>query len=214
MRSSTTPIVLFVALLLLPAGVAQVPPLPGGPAPVYTIVLSGAPAEFAGLAGANATADAPVHFELTLGNVVCTEATNIPVTLTATPTGAPAYFSVAVEPAIVNVTIEQGPHGNPPVGEPGRGAGDFVVKGIVTGNITSNASVAVSVAATAPAPAGCQGAGGFSGATSEPLTIYANMTAPPPPPAEEPPEEDTPFVGLLAVAAVVASVALARRRKA
>lgn len=211
---SYSPIALLVVLLVAPLAAAQVPGVPTAPTPVHTLVLSGAPAEFTGLTGANATANAPVHFELRLGNVVCAEAATIPVTITATPASPPGYFSLVVEPSVVNVTIEQGPHGNEPVGTAAAGAGDAVVRAIITGNITSNASVAVTVAASAPAPSECQGAGGIPSATSEPLTIFANMTAPPPPPVEEPPAEDTPFVGLLAVVGVAVAVALGRRRKA
>lgn len=211
---SYTPIVLFVVFLLVaPYATAQGPGVPA-PTPVYTLVLSGAPAEFTGLTGANATANAPVRVELRLGNVVCAEPATIPVTVTATPANPPGYFSLIVEPSVVNVTITQGPHGNEPVGSAAAGAGDVVVRAIIRGNITTNASVAVTIAASAPAPSQCQGAGEVPSAASDPLTVFANMTAPPPPPVETAPTEDTPFVGLLAVAGVAVAVALGRRRKA
>lgn len=209
---SFTPLALLVILLLAPVGVGQVPPAPGAPTPVFTLTLSGQPAEFTGLAGANATATAPVHLGLLLTNVVCTAAVDIPVTITATPAGPPGYFSVAAEPSVINVTIEQGPH---VAGvSDATGAGDAGVKATISGNITTNASVAVEVTASAAAPSECSGAGAVPSPTSAPVTIFANMTAPPPPPVEEPTPEDTPFVGMIALVGIAVTVALVRRRKA
>ncbi|HET6403957.1 MAG TPA: hypothetical protein VFH78_04870 [Candidatus Thermoplasmatota archaeon] len=208
----TLPLALVIALLVAPVGMAQ-GPLPSA-TPTYTVSIQNAPAAFTGLDTPNATSTATFQVVLSLTNVLCTEAAVVPVTIAATASGAPGYFSVRPEPAVINFTISQGPHGSPPVGSPGGGTGDGGVVATIEGNITANASVQVTVTATAPAPSGCQGAGGISEATSEPVVIFANMTAPPPPPVEEPTPEDTPFVGVLAVAAIAALVALARRRKA
>lgn len=214
MRSTTLGMLaITVALALVPTALAQVPPPP--PTPVYTVAIQNAPAEFTGISSfANATA--PVQVVLTIANVVCANPVTIPVTLTATATNAPAFFTVIPEPSVINVTIGQGPHGSPPVSEPGGGAGDSTLRATI-GNITANASVAVTLTANAPAPPGapdgCQGAGTIAAAASEPVTIFANMTAPPPPPEPTPVEEDTPGFGLVAAIGAVGAAAYAARRR-
>lgn len=208
---------LAAALALAPVASAQVP-VPGGPAPVYTVEITNAPTDLAGLA-ANTSAQAPFSIVLTLGNVVCTAAVNIPVTLTATAQGAPSNVAFTVEPAVVNFTVDAGPHGSAPAGSPAGGTADAMLVGAVTGNITANATVQITLSAVAPAPPGppegCQGASGnIPQATSAPVLVNATLAATPQPPVVEPPSEDTPFVGLVAVLGVAAAVALARRRKA
>lgn len=210
MRSFT--LALVATLLLAPLAHAQ-GPLPAQPTPVYTVVIQNAPAAFTGLEAANATSSAPFQVVLTLGNVVCAQQAVIPVTITTTATGAPPFFTVAPEPSVINFTIDAGPHGNPPVGTAGGGTGDSAAVARIAGNITVNASVQVTVQASAPPPTGCQGAGNIAAATSDPVVIFANLTAETPPPPPPPPAEDTPFVGVLALAAVAVAVALARRRK-
>lgn len=213
MRSLTL-ITITLALLLVPMASAQIP---AAPTPSYRLELLNAPGAFTGLASTNATATAPVQVVLTLSNVVCAAAVSIPVTITVTSMGAPAFFSALADPEVINITISEGPHGSPPVGTPGGGAGDTTIRAIIAGNITANASVPVEVKATAPAPpsgpGGCQGAGAISAAESAPVTIYANMTAevlPPPPPT---PEADSPGFGLVAALAAIAGVALWTRRR-
>lgn len=196
---------LLSALLLAPVAAAQVP----NTAPTYTLEITSAPAELAGIAS-NTTATGTVSISLTLSGVLCTEATTIPVTVTATPRTPPPFFALAVEPSVIEVTIGQGPHGVGPAG-PAGGNGDAVLTATV-GEITSNASVAIDVVATAPAPSGCQGTGAIPAATSAPATVFANMTAPPPPPPPTP-EEDTPGPAALLVVAVAVGVALVRRRR-
>lgn len=215
MRSLAFSIVAVAALVAFaPLAAAQAPPVPA-PTPTYTVVLQNTPAEFPALS-ANATVEAPYQVVVTLSNVVCAAAVQIPVTITATPTGAPANFMVVPDPSVINITISEGPHAAPPVGTPGGGTGDGVLKASITGNITANASVSVTVTAVATAPpsgpTGCAGAGTVSDAKSEPVTIFANLTETPRPPEPTPVEEDTPgFTLALAVAAV--GVALLSRRK-
>lgn len=209
---SLTPFVLIAVLLVAPMAASQVPPLPGAPTPVYRVSIANAPPALMGLDVPNASVSAPFDVVLVLANVVCPPGGEvIPVTVTAVATGAPSNFAVVVEPSVINFTIDQGPHAEA-AGAAG-GTGNSAVRGTLTGNITTNASVAIVLTATAPAPTACQGAGSISAATSEPATVFANMTAPPPPPPEPTPEEDTPFLGALAIATVGALVALSRRRR-
>lgn len=207
---------LVAALALAPLASAQ-GPLPAGPAPVYTVTITGAPTELTGLA-ANTSAQAPFSIVLELGNVVCSTAVTIPVALTAAATGAPPNVAFTVEPAVVNFTIDAGPHGSPPAGTPGGGTADALLIGTVTGNITANATVAITLTAVAAAPPGppegCQGAGSIPQAQSAPAQVNATLAETPQPPVVEPPAEDTPFVGLVAILGVAAAVAVARRRKA
>lgn len=190
--------------------------VPAPPTPIYMVEIQNAPATFPALA-ANASAEASFSVLLTLGNVVCAQQVTIPVTVTATASGAPSFFSVAVDPPILNVTIAQGPHGSPPVGDAGTGVVDAVARATITGNITANASVQVTLTAAAPAPPGppdgCQGAGQISAATSAPVVVFANMTAPPAPPTPTPTPEDTPGFGAAVAVAAVALVAYGRRRR-
>lgn len=223
MRSSSLAIlvipcalVLVLSLLVgLAAPAAAQEPLPGAPTPIYTVTIQNAPAEFPALV-ANGTANAPFQVVLTLGNVVCGATVTIPVTLTATAAGAPAFFRVMPEPAILNFTVGQGPHGSGTGAAAAGGTGDSAAKATITGNITANASVSVTLVASAPAPAsgptGCQGAGAISAATSDPVVVFANMTATPAPPVVEPTPEDTPGFGLVALVAA-AAIAVGLRRK-
>lgn len=212
MRSLTL-LLISLALLLTPLATAQ---LPAPPVPVYTVEVLNAPAAFTGLATANATAQVPFSVQLVLANVVCAAQVTIPVTLTATAAGAPAYFSVRPDPEVINITISQGPHASEPVGSPGGGSGDSALKAVITGNITTNASVQVTLVATAPAPpsgpAGCQGAGAISGASSAPVVVFANMTAPPAPPEPTPPPAESPGAGVIG-ALIALSVAGVWSRK-
>lgn len=203
------PIAIPALLLVAAFAAAQAPP---PPTPVYTVSIQNAPGAFTGLDQPNATSTAAFQVVLTLANVVCgPDPVTIPVTIAATATGAPAFLSVAPEPEIVNFTVSPGPH--MAAASPAGGSMDAGVRATIAGNITANASVSVTIQASAPAPTGCQGAGTLSGASSEPVTIFANLTAPPPPPPPEPTPEDTPFVGFFAVAAIAVVVALARRRR-
>ena len=207
---------LAVALLALaPLAAAQAPPV-GAPTPTYTVVIQNAPAEFPALA-ANGTVEAPFDVVVALSNVVCTAAVQIPITITATAAGAPSTFVVVPEPAVINMTISEGPHGSPPVGTPGGGTASGVVKASIVGNITANASISVTLTATAAAPPGapngCQGAGSVGEATSAPVTLFANLTAPPPPPEPTPVVEETPGFSLLLAAAAVGVALFVRRRR-
>lgn len=199
------PSLLLVVLFALPLAAAQ--------APSMTVTITGAPAEFPALAS-NSTALAAFKVEVTLSNVICPQATTIPVTITATPKTTAAFFTAAPEPATVEIPVTAGPHGSPPAGSPATGSADAAVKATTT-VITANASIPVEIVATAAAPAGCQGAGGVSGATSAPVTVFANLTAPPPPPVEEPPAEENglPGPGVL-MGTIAAFVAAALRRRA
>lgn len=179
-----------------------------------TVAITGAPAAFPALQS-NGTALAAFKVEVTLSNVVCPQASTIPVTITATPKTTAAFFTVAPEPATVEIAVTAGPHGSPPVGSPATGSADAGVKATTT-TITANASIPVEVVATAAAPAGCQGAGGISGASSEPVTIFANLTAPPAPTPEPMPEEENGLPGPGALAGTLAALVAAavRRRRA
>ena len=203
------PLIFAGFLLAASLAAAQVP---NQPTPVYTVTIENAPATFTGLDQPNATSSAAFQVVLRLANVVCAQPVSIPVTITTSAASPPGYFSVAPQPDVINFTIAQGPHLE--ATSPAGGTGDSAAVATITGNITSDASVAVTVQASAPSPAGCQGAGAVGTATSEPVTIYANMTAPPPPPEPTPEDEDTPFVGVVALAAVLVGAALARRRRA
>jgi hypothetical protein len=214
MRSLTL-VLLSLALLFTPLAAAQAP-IPA-PAPFYTVEILNAPAAFTGLDTTNATSTAPFQVVLTIGNVVCAAAVAIPVTITATAAGAPAFFSATVEPAVINITIAEGPHGSPPAGAPGGGTGDAMTRATIAGNITTNASVQLTLVATAPAPpappTGCQGAGSISAASSAPVVVFANMTAQALPPAPPALEEDTPGIGTLVVVVAAIGVALASRKR-
>lgn len=216
MRSFALSIVAVALLASAPFVAAQAPPLPGA-TPTYTVVLQNTPAEFPALA-ANGSVQVPFQVVVELANVICAAAVQIPVTVTATAAGAPSNLVIAPEPSVINITISQGPHGAPPVGSPGGGTGDGVVKASVTGNITANASVAVTLSAVAAAPpsgpTGCSGAGTVSDATSEPVTVFANLTETPRPPEPEPVEEDTPGFTLVAAVGAVGIALLSRRRRA
>ena len=215
MRSATLTLFAAVSLLALtPLAAAQVP-VPGA-TPQYTLLLQDVPGAFPELAS-NGTVQVPFTVVLTLSNVVCAAAVQVPITLTTTVSGAPTGFTALPEPSVINITISEGPHGAPPAGSPGGGRGDGAVKATIAGN-TTNASIAVTLVATAPAPPsganGCQGAGPISAATSEPATVFANTTAPPPPPEPTPVDEDTPGFTLLVALAAVGLAALTRRKRA
>lgn len=197
---------LALALALAPALVsAQVP----STSPTYTLTLT-APGEFPTIAS-NATSTVTVSVALALAGVVCPPGgATVPVTLTATPKSAPPFVTVALEPSVVNITIAQGPHGIGPT-PPASGTGDATLSAIA-GVIVQNASVAVDIVATAADP-GCQPSG--LSATSNTVSVFANMTAPPPPPPE-PVVEDKGFLpgpGALVGALVAMGAAALTRRK-
>lgn len=212
MRGLLIPLTLAVALA--PLASAQLPP---APTPVYRVEIANAAPAFGDLV-ANGSATAGFQVILTLGNVVCANQVTIPVTLASTISGAPPNMAVAIDPSVINFTIAQGPHGSGAGAPAGGGTGEAIARATITGNITANASAQVSIVASAPAPdgppTGCQGAGPIGAATSEPVVIFANMTATPQPPPVEPTPEDTPGFGVVAALAAVAIALLARRRKA
>lgn len=204
MRSLTLSLVALV--LLLPAlAQAQVP----SPSPTYTLTLT-APGAFGPLA-TNGSGTVAVTVAMVLSGVICPQPVVVPITLTATPKSPPPFLTVTLDPSVINISIGQGPHGVGPT-PAGGGTGDAQLKAMV-GNITANASVPIDIVATAPDP-GCQ-PGGLS-ATSNTVTVFANMTAPPPPP---PPvvEEKKGFLpgpGALVGVLVAMGVAAVYRRKA
>lgn len=196
--------VLIALLLAVPSAAAQ--------APSMTVTITGAPAEFPSLAS-NGTAQATFTVEVVLENVVCPQDTSIPVMITATPQSPPPFLTFAVEPTEAGVPVTAGPHGGEQAGSPATGS----VPGTLTataGTIDANASVPVELVATAGAPAGCQGAGSIPSATSQPVTVFANVTAPPPPPEPTPENNDSPAPGFVLVALVALGVALMRRKRA
>lgn len=201
--------VALVLLAFLLASTTVSAQVPTAPQASYTLTLT-APGSFGPLV-ANGSSTVAVGVDLVLSGVVCPQPVTIPVTLTATPKGAPAFLKVTLEPSVINVSIAQGPQGIGPTA-PGGGKGDAQLKATIVGNITANASVGVDVAATAPAPA-CQPAP--SGATSNTATVFANMTAPPPPPPEPAPAKKGFLPGPGALVGVLAAlvVAGALRRK-
>lgn len=198
---------LLALVLVAPVAAAQLP----SAAPTYTLTITGLAGEFSGLAS-NATANAPFSVEMVLAGVVCAQAVEVPVTFGFTTNG-PDFATFTVEPAVVNITISQGPHGVGPT-PAGGGRGDASVVATI-GEILANASAQVEVTATAPAPAGCTGTGALSGAASAPAVIFANMTAPPAPVVEQPPEEKGFLPGpgaLMGVLAASIAAAMLRRR--
>lgn len=202
---ATTTLAFVLALAFVPAAQAQVPPQP---TPSMTVAISGLPAQFSGLAS-NATPEVPFKVDVTLRNVVCAQATSIPVTLTVSAAGAPAFFTVKADPESGAVNVAAGPY------MANAASGSMDAKLVATiGEILANASVPVEVKATASAPAGCNGAGSVPGAEAS-ATVYANMTAPPPPPPPTPDDNDSPGPGaLLGVLAAMGAAALRRRRSA
>lgn len=213
MRSTTLATLAIALLALAPIAAAQLP----SATPSYTLVLQDVPGAFPELT-ANGSVTVPFEVVLTLTNVVCGNAVQVPVTLTTTVAGAPSGFTAVADPGVINITISQGPHGSGTAGPPGGGSGDGVVRASLVGNITTNASVAVTLVANAPAPPsgpmGCQGSGAISAATSEPATVFANMTAPPPPPAPTPVDEDTPGFTLALALGAIGIALLTRRNRA
>lgn len=209
MRSLTL-LTLAAALALAPFAAGQAPPLPA-PGTTYIVTVT-APAELTGLE-ANASVQVPFTVTLEVSNVLCTTDVTIPVALAASAAGNPANIAFTIEPAVVNITIPQGPHP-----APAGGSMEAMLIGTVTGNITTNGTATITITPTAPAPAGppqgCQGAPSIPSATVTPGVVNASFTATPQPPPPEPPAEDTPFVGVFAVLVVVGALAAAKRRKA
>lgn len=200
---ATTTLAFVLALAFVPAAQAQVPPQP---TPSMTVAISGLPAQFSGLAS-NATAEAPFKVDVTLRNVVCPQAASVPVTITVSAAGAPAFFTVAADPESGAVNVPQGQFMASPA------SGSLDAKLVATlGEILANASVPVEVKAAASAPTGCSGAGSIPGAEAS-ATIFANMTAPPPPPPPTPEDNDSPGPGaLMGILAALGVAALRRRR--
>lgn len=212
MRSFTLALASAFLLAFTGSAAAQLPP---APTPIYTVEIQNTGASFPALV-ANGSGSVPFTVVLTLGNVVCAAPVTIPVTLTATVAGAPSFFTVLPEPAVLNFTIAQGPHGSGAAAPAGGGVGDSAVVARIAGDITSNASIQVTLQASAPAPAGapggCSGASPIGAATSAPVTVFANVTETPQPPPAEPTPEETPGPGVAALI-VAAGAALVLRRK-
>lgn len=199
MRSLVVTILLAaLASAALPAAQAQVPTAS------MTVAISGLPAEMTGLAS-NATAEAPFKVDVQLRNVVCPAATTIPVAITVTGAGAPAFLTFTVDPADGAVTVPAGPQTSL--------SGSVESKVVATlKEITANATVPVEVKATATPPSGCQGAGNLAAQEATAMmNATVTMPAPPPAPPEEPAESPGPGA-VLGVLAAMAAAALRRRR--
>lgn len=186
---------------------------PAASAQTLTLTLSDPPAAFPEMAS-NATASVALSFGVTLSGVVCQAAT-IPVTVTATAGGAPAFFTVALDPAEpVSVSVPAGAYPGMVGPAPGPVFSGTASVNLVatTTQITDNATVPVSVSATAAFPAECTPSG--SAASTDTFTIVANLTAPPPPPAPEPVPEEKGFLpgpgAFMGTLAALIAVALRR----
>lgn len=198
---------LLVSLAILVAAA------PAVSAQTLTVTIQDPPAAFPELQS-NATASVSLNIGVMLSGVVC-QASSIPITVTATAAGAPEFFTVALDPAEpVSIAVPAGPYPGPVGAAPGPSFSGSTTVSLVatTTEIAENASIPVSVSATAGFPAECSPSG--SDATSETVTVMANMTAPPPPPAEEPVPEEKGFLpgpgAFMGTVAALIAVALRR----